>query len=156
MKGNRLSIVALVLFTASTVYSQNSKVVSAFTYLNNGDIINAKSAIDEASVNEKSSTKSNTWYYKGRIYHVISDSCVAFNKAKYCNLAKDPLLITLDAYLKTLVLNFKDTTNRLLKIKENPRDLDKLRSLLADSKTKYFSREYTTYIIEDYFPYLEK
>ena len=86
--------------------AQNSKVTSAKmnmdSYLrdqNSDDLLKAKELIDEAVVNDETSGKAKSWYYKGRIYQLLAvDS----------NLSKtDPafLIQALDAYQKVSDLN---------------------------------------------------
>src|SRR5690606_31729368 len=75
----------LILFTAICcpllLSAQQSKVVSAYNYLNNynsekslDDLRNARKNIDEAALNDGTSGKPKTWYYRGNVYLAIFGS----------------------------------------------------------------------------------
>lgn len=61
--------------------AQQSKVVSAFNYLNNynkeknpDDLRSARQNIDEAILNENTVGKAKTWYYRGNVYMAVFTS----------------------------------------------------------------------------------
>jgi tetratricopeptide (TPR) repeat protein len=92
------------------VQAQQSKVVSAYNYLNyylkDKDIDNLKSArlnIDEAAENPGSAVKPKTWYYKGNIYWAIQES----KNPELIEATVNPLLTASEAYKKVFELDAK-------------------------------------------------
>ncbi|MEZ5199514.1 MAG: tetratricopeptide repeat protein [Bacteroidales bacterium] len=94
----------IILAAASYGFSQNSKVVSAFNYHNNGKLDKAKENIDAATVNEKTMGSAKTWYYRGNIYIDIYRS----EDEAYKNLDPDPLNKAYEAYKKAMELDTKN------------------------------------------------
>ena len=70
MKKFRL-LITVILFSALYAHGQKSNVQAAFNFLRYGQLDKAKEAIDEATLNEKSSTMEKTWYYRGIIYQSL-------------------------------------------------------------------------------------
>ncbi|HUM47046.1 MAG TPA: hypothetical protein PLD84_08960, partial [Chitinophagales bacterium] len=56
-----------------TAFSQSSQVVSAWNYVKYGQFEEAKTAINQASQDPKTSTWPKTWFYRGSIYLAIYD-----------------------------------------------------------------------------------
>ncbi|MEP7128371.1 MAG: tetratricopeptide repeat protein, partial [Chitinophagales bacterium] len=56
-----------------TVFSQSSQVVSAWNYVKYGQFEEAKTAINQAILDPKTSTWPKTWFYRGSIYLAIYD-----------------------------------------------------------------------------------
>jgi tetratricopeptide (TPR) repeat protein len=63
----------LVLLSVATM-AQSNKVLSAYNYLNRGDLIEAKEAIDAAAVHEKTMNDPKTFLYRGNIYYELYTS----------------------------------------------------------------------------------
>ncbi len=72
LKTLRFALFVMALFITTSVFAQVTKVSEALTSLKDGDLINAKSAIDAASEHEQTSKQAQTWYYKGYIYRELS------------------------------------------------------------------------------------
>lgn len=93
------------------VQAQQSKVVSAYNYLgyynqDKTDIENLKKArenIDQAALNESTSQKAKTWFFKGNIYWAIQES----KNPELLEATVNPLLIASEAYKKAYELDAK-------------------------------------------------
>lgn len=96
-------ILTLFIF-ASTAFSQNSKVVSAYNYHNSGKLDKAKKAIDEAIANEKTVGDAKAWFYRGNIYVDIYRS----TDENYKNLDPNALNVAYDSYNKAMELDEKN------------------------------------------------
>jgi Tfp pilus assembly protein PilF len=66
-----LYFAAILALANTTVYGQNSKVTSAWRYLEIQELDNAKEAIDAAVEHEKTKGKADTWVLRGKIYYQI-------------------------------------------------------------------------------------
>ncbi len=66
-----LSLLLLITVCAGTVFSQSSQVVSAWNYVKYGQFEEAKTAINKAINDPKTSTWPKTWFYRGSIYLAI-------------------------------------------------------------------------------------
>ncbi len=99
MKKSALFVLA-VLFTGIT-FSQNTKVVSAYNYLRNGQLDKAKLNIDEACANEQTKGQAKTWYYCGNIYLSIALT----TEAKYKSLDSNAIQIAYDSYQKAIQID---------------------------------------------------
>ncbi len=70
---------ALLLFSLAS-FAQKHQVVSAYNYLKNNELNEAKAAIDEASKNELTMGVAKTWVYRGQVYFAIAlDTSGAYN-----------------------------------------------------------------------------
>jgi len=97
-----------MLLCVSSVFAQKSKVTGAQNYLTSGKLDKAKEAIDEGIQNEKCVAYPKAYLVKGKVYQGIFESPLP----SYKDLAKDPLDIAYEAYLKSLEL---DKKGRMLK-----------------------------------------
>ncbi len=102
-----LFLVALIFATGFAANAQFTKVVTAYNYLKDYEttkdaesLTKAKEAIDQASVNEKTSDDAKTFVYKGQIYLTIFDKNHRLNMEKLTNIS-DPNKKTLMAYQNT-------------------------------------------------------
>ena len=95
-----MKTIVIILLTAVCItgYSQKKpKINQALSALNDGDLAEAKTIIDEAIVHEKTKENPKTWFYRGQIYaaldtannepKALDESLKAFNKS----LMLDPL-----------------------------------------------------------------
>ncbi len=87
-----------VLFT-QVVNAQNSKVVTASSALFNGEYAKARTAIDEAILNEKTKEQAKTWFYRGQIYNQIALDTTG----EFSNIS-DPIGIALESFKTALSL----------------------------------------------------
>ncbi|MFY0605368.1 MAG: tetratricopeptide repeat protein [Cyclobacteriaceae bacterium] len=68
----RISVLMLAMAVCFVGYGQKKpKINSANKARENGDLVTAKSIIDEAIVHEKTKDDGKTWYYRGLIYATI-------------------------------------------------------------------------------------
>lgn len=62
----------MIAVSASSIsFAQKSQVVSAWNYLNNGELDKAKTAINTATNDETTKIMAKTWFYRGNIYLAI-------------------------------------------------------------------------------------
>jgi tetratricopeptide (TPR) repeat protein len=106
----RISLLFVAISLGLHVQAQNTKVVSAYNYLNNylkeKDIDNLKSArenIDQASTNESTSQKAKTWYYRGNVYWAIQES----KNPELMEATVNPLLTAVESYKKVYEIDAK-------------------------------------------------
>lgn len=95
-------IIGLIV-TVSFGFSQNSKVVSAYNYNNDGKLAKAKENIDAATVHVKTMGNAKTWFYRGKIYLNIYNS----QDSIYKNLDPDALPKAYEAFKKAQGLDTK-------------------------------------------------
>lgn len=98
-------------FTA--VQAQNKNVSKAESSLKAGKLDEAKEAIEEAVINEKTADKAKTWFVKGEVYAAIA----ADSTGKYKGLSDQPRLEAFDAYKKCLAIDPKFTSMLLTNFK---------------------------------------
>lgn len=67
----KITLLLIFALTIGISNAQNSKVVSAYTSLNNKQLNKAKQFIDEACVHEQTKNEAKTWLYRGNIYFEI-------------------------------------------------------------------------------------
>lgn len=88
-----LSSLLLILISFSSI-AQKFQVVSAFNYLKNNELNEAKAAINEAANNAQTMTMAKTWVYRGQIYYAIAlDTTDKYNEP-------DALTISLESFKK--------------------------------------------------------
>lgn len=84
--------------------AQNDAVTNAYFFQKDGKLDKAKEEIDKAVVNEKTSGKAKTWYFKATIYRDIAQSPI---KA-FQDLDPNAIESSYNAYQKVLELDKKD------------------------------------------------
>ena len=67
----KLIFILIAVCVSSISYAQKSQVVSAWNYLNNGELDKAKTAINTAINDETTKIMAKTWYYRGNIYKAL-------------------------------------------------------------------------------------
>lgn len=153
MKKYILILAAIV--TASVVYSQKAKVVSAYNYnkafSRSGkckELTSGVEAINLAIEHDQTKSWAKTWYYRGNLYYNIIAS-----KDQECKaIDEDALAKCSDSYLKALVLNFEDPELKKLDLeKEDGSDMMKFFSAIQ-SKSKVDDEMYTADIMGRKFP----
>jgi tetratricopeptide (TPR) repeat protein len=95
MKKVVLTVVAAV-FTTNLLFAQASAVTNAILYHKDGELDQAKKEINTACLNEKTSGKSKTWYWKGVIYEDIASS------TKFSTSEPKALETSFNAYKKAM------------------------------------------------------
>ncbi|GDX53166.1 hypothetical protein LBMAG27_22130 [Bacteroidota bacterium] len=67
----KLIFILIAVSASSISFAQKSQVVSAWNYLNNGELDKAKTAINTATNDETTKIMAKTWFYRGNIYLAI-------------------------------------------------------------------------------------
>jgi tetratricopeptide (TPR) repeat protein len=101
MKKISTLILGLIIIVSIKAYSQSSNVISAWSYLQNDELTLAKKAIDAATIDESTSQKPKTWYYRALVYQAIYEDSTKHS------LAPDALIEVLAAYEKASTLDEK-------------------------------------------------
>ncbi len=94
----KLVFVCLLNLGAAGAFAQGGAVTSAVSYQQQGVLDKAKEQIDKATVHDKTSTKSKTWYYRGEIYRGIA----ADQTGVYSKLDTNATLVAYDAFKKAV------------------------------------------------------
>ena len=131
IKKSIITLSVLSVMAVSSVFAQLPKRVAAYNYMNSGEFDKAKEAIDEASAHPKTIVDYKTWYYKGTIYLNI-----AMNK-NFQSFDADASQKSLEAYSKTLTLNFKDIQYQNLDILNKKEDFQKFKTLQNDKTVRF-------------------
>ncbi len=83
-----------ILAGVSTSWAQGIEVLNAYNYQRAGELDKAKTAIDRAALDTKTSIEPKTWFYRGNIYlQIASDE-------KFKDLSNNPLEVAAEAYAK--------------------------------------------------------
>jgi tetratricopeptide (TPR) repeat protein len=105
---NRIFLILFAFGITAPAIAQQSKVVSAYNYLNyylqDKDVEQLKKAqenIDQAITNEKTMTKPKTWYYRGNVYWAMNDS----KNEAFTSGGQNPLLTAIESYTKVFDLD---------------------------------------------------
>lgn len=99
---NRLLLIP-ALVAPMALLGQNSKVVTAFNYMGDGDFDKAAQNIEPTITNESTANKEKTWRYRGDIYSRIAMGTDPALKAKY----PDALAKAIDSYIRANELDTK-------------------------------------------------
>jgi tetratricopeptide (TPR) repeat protein len=95
-----LSTLLVLLFNLTT-FAQKYQVVSAFNYLKNNELNEAKTAINEAANNPQTMNMAKTWVYRAQIYYAIAlDTTGKYNEP-------EALGISLESFKKGSELDTK-------------------------------------------------
>ena len=104
----KILLVVLAVSLSFCGYSQKGKVTAALNSIAAGELDKAKSALDEAMVNEKSKNLPNTYYALGELCKAVYLS----EDDKYASLYANPLTEALAAYKKALSLDTKNSIQK--------------------------------------------
>ena len=104
----KILLVVLAVSLSFCGYSQKGKVTAALNSITSGELDKAKSALDEALVNEKSKNLPNTYYALGELCKAVYLS----EDDKYASLYANPLTEALAAYKKALSLDTKNAIQK--------------------------------------------
>lgn len=131
-----LYFAAILALATTTVFGQNSKVTSAWRYLEIQELDNAKEAIDAAVEHDKTKGKPDTWILRGKIYYQIyvgEDEVLKGQFPKILNGAAE-------SFLKVLELDEKGSYK-----KDAMPYLTGLRGqFINDGGAKYAEKDYAT------------
>ena len=136
---------ALSIIISTNAISQNSKVTSAINsvidFSSNKKIETlekARISIDTATINEKTSTKSRTWFARGLVYFVLDTV-----KTKLPTFPSDALEISMNAFIKSYDLDSKysEPNLALTPILTAQFGLDVVRSQFISKSVKDFEKQ---------------
>ena len=115
MQKNMKKLVVLlsaIIITIGGVYAQKGKVSSALNFIEQGALDKAKESIDQALKHDKSKDWTKTYYALGRLAMASFES----ENPKFRNLYKNPLLEAYNAFEKSMELDPKDATKKMLQV----------------------------------------
>lgn len=98
------SLVILTIFIAAS-HAQRSKVIAAFQLIENGKYEEAKTAIEEATHDQKTRGWTRTWYARGLLAQQAYEKGMKDNDKKKYELYPDQLYVAYDSYRKTLLFD---------------------------------------------------
>lgn len=143
-------ILMSILGFSQLVFSQKSKVTSAWSYLKDGYLDDAKKAIDQAEAHQQTNNWYKTYYYKGQIYQDIGVT----QNPKYKSLCNNCLDVSYEAYLKALVLNLTNPENQKLDLHTQEGFLQFVKIISAQNARDYEDSQAMMDIIGNRFPAL--
>ncbi len=123
------------------LHAQNSKVVSAYNYMGDGDYAKAAEYIEPATTNESTSGKEKTWRYRGAIYSFIAMGTDEALKAQFPNAATKAV----DSYIKANELDTKASYKE-----ENDRALQNLQITALNGGNDAFNKKDYAKAIQGY------
>lgn len=100
----KFAFLILLSMIAWGANAQNSAVLSAYSYMNRGQLDKAKTNIDMAITNDQTKGLAKTWFYRGNIYLKI------YLDPKYKSLDTNALVVAYDSYQKAIEID-KDFAN---------------------------------------------
>lgn len=110
MNTNKLFVLTLALLMSVATFAQKGSVTKADAYLAKSEYADAKAEIDVAITIEKNSSKSKTWFVRGKIYQAIATSTDEAVKA----VDPDALSKSVEAYNKVLEMDKENSPNYLI------------------------------------------
>ena len=99
----RKILILLTVFISINAHAQKAAVQTAYSYFGIQQFDKAKEAIDQAALNESSSTMAKTWYYRAMIYHSIYES----KDPKFAALRPGSIEEAQKSYEKSIALDTK-------------------------------------------------
>ena len=148
----KLFLIGVALVLALSMSAQKQMLTSAWSYLKDGYLDDAKKAIDKAELNPQTAENYKTFWFKGNIYLALSTT----KNKKYQALCDNCIDVAYDSYMKALKLNF---------VKPEHKDIDfttqmglmKFVSVLQEGNEAYFeSTEALMEILGEKFPTMSK
>jgi hypothetical protein len=115
----RTIILGLLLLPAAILNAQQAKVNAAYTFLQQGKLDSAKTAIDAAVVHPETQADGQAWYIRGFVYKTI------YNQGEKSNKQSPARLESLVSFKKSLSL---DTTQE--NVQENTKNIKYLATTL--------------------------
>ncbi len=107
----KFSVFFVLIMLSVAVFGQKRNVTSAWSYLKDGFLDDAKKSIDKAEAHVDTKDWYKTFYMKGKVYQEIGIS----EKPKYQALCDDCFDVAFNAYMQSIKLNF---------VKEEHRNID--------------------------------
>ncbi len=146
----KLSLLFVLFALSFSLLAQKNAVTSAWSYLKDGFLDDAKKSIDKAELNADTKDWYKTYYFKGQIYQEIGIS----EKPKYKALCTDCLDIAYEAYIKAIKLNFINPEYRNLDLTSETGLMQFVKILSAQDEKNYENTEALYDIIGNRFPAL--
>jgi len=134
-------VLGAALAWAAGLHAQNSRVVSAYNYMNDGDYDKAAEFIEPATTNEATAGKEKTWRYRGSIYGQIAMGTNEALKAKY----PDALTKAVESYVKANELDTKGDYKQ-----ENAQALMRLQATALNGGNDAFNKKNYDKAVTDY------
>jgi tetratricopeptide (TPR) repeat protein len=107
----KMILSGVVILSASLCMAQNAKVLNAYNYLQDGELLKAKAEIDPATTHVKTSIDGKTWYYRGQIYDRIylydKQEPAPEDKDKFAEIRVGALTEGINSYKKSIELGSK-------------------------------------------------
>lgn len=94
----------IFLSTSALLSAQRANVLATYQLVENGKFDEAKKAIEDAILDEKTSKWSRTWYARGFLCQEAYAKGVKDKKQEYCEIYPDQLYVAFDSYQKALSL----------------------------------------------------
>ncbi|MBQ1732877.1 MAG: tetratricopeptide repeat protein [Bacteroidales bacterium] len=104
----KLFLIGIALTLAFAMNAQKQMITSAWSYLKDGYLDDAKKAIDKAEANPQTAESFKTFWFKGQIYQEIGSS----KNKKYQALCNDCYEVAYESYMKALKYNFVKAEHR--------------------------------------------
>ena len=104
----KLFLIGIALTLAFALNAQKQMITSAWSYLKDGYLDDAKKAIDKAEANPQTAESFKTFWFKGQIYQEIGSS----KNKKYQALCNDCYEVAYESYMKALKYNFVKAEHR--------------------------------------------
>jgi len=146
----KLSVFIILVSLSLAVFAQPNKVTSAWSYLKDGFLEDAKKAIDQAETHPKTANSYKTYYFKGQVYQELGIS----ERPKYRALCDDCFDISFDAYMKALRLNFVKEEDRNIDFETEVGLMKFVKILQANDERNYEDSEALVDILMNRFPAL--
>ncbi|MDL2262404.1 tetratricopeptide repeat protein [Bacteroidales bacterium OttesenSCG-928-I21] len=147
----KIGILLVVVLISVSGFSQKSKVTSAWNFLKDGYLSDAKKVIDEAEVHAQTSEWYKTFYYKGQIYQQLG---ITTNK-KYQALCEQGCLdISYEAYLKSVRLNLRNPEDKKLDLTNDEGFLKFVKIISENDERNFEDSEALIDILTNRFPAL--
>lgn len=147
----RIIVLFIVLMSASiALFAQKREVTSAWSFLKDGFLDDAKKSIEKAEKNNETREWYKTYYYKGQIYHEIGNS----TKPKYKALCTNCYDTAFVAYLKSIRLNFVKPEHRSIDLNTEEGFLKFVSVIRENNERNYESTEQLYDVLMNRFPAL--
>jgi tetratricopeptide (TPR) repeat protein len=99
----RFLAAAILVVIGNALLAQGAKVLNAYNYLQDGELVKAMNEIEPATTNEKTGIDGKTWYYRGQIYEQLYFS----TEEKYAQHKEGSLLKAVESFAKAIELGSK-------------------------------------------------
>ncbi len=146
----KISIILIFVIFALSGYGQRRMVVSAWNFLRDGFLKDAKEAIDKAAEHPETKDSYRTFRYKAYIYHELAIT----EEPQYKDICDHTCLdIAFENYLEAIKRNFVDPKFHTIKF-EDELDFMKYLNAIQDQNTRYEDTELLMDIVMNRFPAL--